>query len=62
LVIGHWSLVIGHLPEEFRMATVGFEKLKLLKQEEIDALKPMMDELSPKLNAYLKSIGPAKDQ
>jgi len=44
------------------MATVGFEKLKLLKQEEIDALKPMMDELSPKLNAYLKSIGPAKDQ
>ncbi len=37
-------------------------KRKLLKQEQIDALKPMMDELSPKLNAYLKSIGPAKDK
>lgn len=37
-------------------------KRKLLKQEQGDALKPMMDELSPKLNAYLKSIGPAKDK
>ena len=37
-------------------------KRKLLTQEQIDALKPMMDELSPKLNAFLKSIGPTNDK
>jgi four helix bundle protein len=35
-------------------------KRKLLTQKHVDALKPLMDELSPKLNAYLKSIGPKK--
>jgi four helix bundle protein len=35
---------------------------KLLTQNQVDALKPLMDELSPKLNAYLKSIGPAKNK
>ena len=35
---------------------------KLLTQEQIDQLKPLLDELSPKLNAYLKSIGPTNDQ
>ena len=29
----------------------------LLTPEQIDALKPIIDELSPKLNSYLKSIG-----
>lgn len=37
-------------------------KRKLLKQDQIDALKPLMDELAPKLNAYLKSIGQTNDQ
>ena len=31
---------------------------KLLSADEIDKLKPVIDELGPKLNAYLKSIGP----
>ncbi len=30
----------------------------LLTQEQIAQLRPLIDELSPKLNAYLKSIGP----
>jgi four helix bundle protein len=29
---------------------------KLLSQEQIDVLKPMIDELAPRLNAYLRSI------
>jgi four helix bundle protein len=32
-------------------------KRDLLKKKEVDRLKPIVDELSPKLNAYLKSIG-----
>jgi len=35
---------------------------KLLTQDQVDALKPLMDELSPKLTAYLKSLGPTKNQ
>jgi four helix bundle protein len=34
-------------------------KRDLLKQSEIDTVKPILDELAPRLNAYLKSIGPA---
>jgi len=32
-------------------------KRKLLLPSQIDALKPIIDELAPRLNAYLKSIG-----
>jgi len=32
-------------------------KRNLLKEEEVNRLKPIVDELAPKLNAYLKSIG-----
>jgi four helix bundle protein len=32
-------------------------KRDLLKEKEANRLKPIVDELSPKLNAYLKSIG-----
>jgi len=32
-------------------------KRNLLTKEQIDKLKPMIDELGPSLNAYLKSIG-----
>lgn len=32
-------------------------KRKLLNAEQVDKLKPIIDELAPKLNAYLKSIG-----
>lgn len=31
-------------------------KRGLLSQSEIDALKPLLDELAPRLNAYLRSI------
>jgi len=30
---------------------------KLLKEEDVKRLKPLVDELGPKLNKYLKSIG-----
>jgi len=30
---------------------------KLLKADDVKALKPLLDELGPKLNSYLKSIG-----
>jgi four helix bundle protein len=30
---------------------------QLLTQEQLDRLKPILDELAPKLNAYLNSIG-----
>ena len=32
-------------------------KRKLLTERQIEKLKPLIDELSPKLNAYLNSIG-----
>lgn len=35
-------------------------KRNLLTTEEIEKLKPIMDELSPKLNAYINSIEAAK--
>lgn len=35
-------------------------KRKLLSAAQIKALKPLTDELAPKLNAYLKSIGTRK--
>lgn len=38
-------------------------KRGLLKDDQVEELKPLMDELAPRLNAYLKSIGkdPATD-
>jgi four helix bundle protein len=35
---------------------------KLLTQEQAAELKPILSELRPRLNAYLKSIGPTNDQ
>ena len=34
---------------------------RLLTEDQVERLQPLIDELSPKLNAYLKSIGPKKD-
>ena len=36
-------------------------KRNLLSEEQINTLKPILDELSPKLNAYLQSIGNTSD-
>ncbi|MGE5191627.1 MAG: four helix bundle protein [Deltaproteobacteria bacterium] len=33
-------------------------KRKFLSKAEISKIKPILDELAPRLNAYLKSIGP----
>jgi four helix bundle protein len=35
-------------------------KRGLLTEAQVNQLRPLIDELSPKLNAYLKSIGPEK--
>lgn len=35
-------------------------KRKLLTAEQVQSLKPLVDELAPRLNAYLKSIGTAR--
>jgi four helix bundle protein len=37
-------------------------KRNLLTKEQIEKLKPIIDELAPKLNAYLNSIGTSKDK
>jgi four helix bundle protein len=37
-------------------------KRKLLEKADVDALKPGLDELAPRLNAYLKSIGQFSDE
>lgn len=34
----------------------------LLNDEQVQLLKPLLDELAPRLNAYLRSIGTAKDR
>lgn len=34
---------------------------RLLTPDQVAQLRPLIDELSPKLNAYLKSIGPKND-
>ncbi|NUQ65970.1 MAG: four helix bundle protein [Pirellulales bacterium] len=33
---------------------------RLVTTDQVSAIKPLIDELGPKLNAYLKSIGPKK--
>jgi four helix bundle protein len=35
-------------------------KRQLVNQKQVAALKPLVDELAPRLNAWLKSIGTAK--
>jgi len=37
-------------------------KRKLLAETQVSQLKPMIDELGPKLNAYLKSSGPTDSE
>jgi four helix bundle protein len=37
-------------------------KRNLLLKEQIEELKPLIDELAPKLNAYINSISRAKDK
>jgi four helix bundle protein len=37
-------------------------KRRLLSDDQVNRIKPLLDELGPKLNAYLKSIGPTNDK
>lgn len=46
----------GSLKETQHFLRRAFRR-KLLTQKQIDKLKPITDELAPRLNAYLKSIG-----
>lgn len=34
---------------------------KLLNKDQVNIIKPLVDELAPRLNAYIKSIGPQPD-
>ncbi|MCC5651500.1 four helix bundle protein [Nostoc sp. XA013] len=45
----------GSLNETRHWLRLAFKR-KLLTQEQIDTIKPIIDELSPKLNAYLNSL------
>ena len=49
----------GSLYESRHWLRRAFQR-KLLTAEQVDAIKPLIDELGPKLNAYLKSIGQTK--
>jgi hypothetical protein len=58
-----WSILRYHNPillVSFRLAQS--YKRDLLNEKEINRLKPFVDELAPKLNAYLKSIGKIPDK
>ncbi len=47
----------GSLHETQHRLRRGYKR-DLLKESDVSALKQIIDELAPKLNAYLKSIGP----
>ncbi|MBI3414839.1 MAG: four helix bundle protein [Verrucomicrobia bacterium] len=50
----------GPLNETIHFLRRAFRR-KLLSKAQTDALKPLLDELPPRLNAYLKSIGSFPD-
>jgi four helix bundle protein len=47
----------GSLNEAMHFLRRGYTRL-LIRKEQVEALRPLLDELSPRLNAYLNSIGP----
>ncbi len=47
----------GSLNETMHFLRRAFRR-RLLTTKQVEAIRPLTDELSPKLNAYLKSIGP----
>jgi four helix bundle protein len=47
----------GSLDETRHWLRCAFKR-KLLSEQEVSKLKPLLDELAPRLNAYLRSIGP----
>ena len=49
----------GSLNETKHWLRRAFQR-NLLTKEQIDTLKPLLDELAPRLNAYLNSIGKTK--
>ncbi|GCL40272.1 S23 ribosomal protein [Sphaerospermopsis reniformis] len=50
----------GSLNETIHWMRLAYVR-KLLTIEHVNILKPLIDELSPKLNAYLNSLGKTKD-
>jgi four helix bundle protein len=51
----------GSLNETIHWLRLAYVR-KLLTIEQVNILKPLIDELSPKLNAYLNSLGNTKDK
>lgn len=49
----------GSLSESRHFLRRAFRR-KLLTQRQVDRLQPLIAELGPRLNAYIKSIGPAQ--
>jgi len=50
----------GSLNETMHWLRLGYAR-NLVTKEEVAELRPMIRELAPRLNAYLKSIGPTAD-
>ena len=50
----------GSLNETMHWLRLGYAR-NLVTKEEVAQLRPMIRELAPRLNAYLKSIGPTAD-
>lgn len=55
MVLG-WNNLAGDTVGKQHWLRRGFTR-ELLTQEQIDMLRPLLDELAPRLNAYLRSIG-----
>jgi four helix bundle protein len=49
----------GSLNETRHWLKLAYQR-KLIQQKHIVQIKPLIDELAPRLNAYLNSIGPKK--
>jgi four helix bundle protein len=55
----HVRIARGSLNETQHWLRWAFNR-KLLTAEQVERIKPLVDELAPKLNNYLKKIGPRK--
>lgn len=56
----HVRIARGSLQETQHWLRRAYQR-RLLNQAQIDSLKRLLDELAPRLNAYMKSIGPVRD-
>ena len=57
----HVRIARGSLNETQHWLRRAFKR-NLLSEEQTSSIKPLVDELAPRLNAYLRSIGPTEEQ